>query len=219
MLEKSVRSIHLVVCDCDGVLLDTVSAKIEAFRHWVPEAHRDKRKNFIDHIMDGFGESRTHHIAYFYREILQEEPTPAFLDAEKVRFTDICEPLCAAASWIEGSREFLEACVEANVRRYVLSGTPQKQLENMLASSGGIDLVNTVVGSPPGKGESLERILAETSIPADKTVFIGDANADQVAAMRVGAHFVYLPSKANRPKAFVATEVKNLLDLLPGTMY
>ncbi len=216
LLEGSVKPIDLVVFDCDGVLLDTMASKLEAFRCWVPEVHAEKRQEFMDYIMTGFGKSRVYHIAHFYREILKEEPDPVFLEAEIERFTDICEPLCASSSWRAGSREFVEACHAAGVARYVLSGVPQQQLEDMLASVGATDLFDAIIGSPPQKPESLERILEETDTPAHRAVFIGDANADQVAAIHVGAHFVYFPSEAAHPEAPVVTEVTNLMQLLPA---
>ena len=36
-LGDAVHPIDLIVFDCDGVLLESMSAKIEAFRQWVPE--------------------------------------------------------------------------------------------------------------------------------------------------------------------------------------
>ena len=73
---------------------------------------------------------------------------------------------------------------------------------------------DVIIGSPPGKPESMERILVETDTPAHRAVFVGDANADHEAALHVGAHFVYFPSEAERPKAAVATEVNDLRELL-----
>jgi beta-phosphoglucomutase-like phosphatase (HAD superfamily) len=213
-LAGSVHPIDLIVFDCDGVLLDTMAAKIEAFSSWVPEAHAELRDAFMAIVMAGFGKSRTFHIASFYRELLRQEPDPVFLNAEVARFTDICEPLCADAKWRTGSREFVEACYAAEIPRYVLSGVPQLPLEEMLAAAGGTDLLDVIIGSPPGKPQSMERILAETDTPAHRAVFIGDANADHVAALHVGAHFVYFPSEAQRPEGEVATEVTDLRQLL-----
>ncbi len=113
-----------------------------------------------------------------------------------------------------GSQEFVEACREAGIPRYVLSGTPQKPLEDMLRSTGAAEFFDVIIGSPPAKPESLTRILAETGTPPERTVFVGDANADHVAALHVGAHFVYFPSKANRPEGKVVTEVSDLRQLL-----
>ncbi len=213
-LAGSVHPIDLIVFDCDGVLLDTMAAKIEAFRSWVPEAHADLREAYMECVMHGFGKSRTYHIETFYRELLKQAPDPVFLAAEVDRFTDICEPLCAAAAWRKGSRQFVEACRAAEIPRYVLSGTPQAPLQDMLASAGATELFDVIIGSPPGKPESMERILVETDTPAHRAVFVGDANADHEAALHVGAHFVYFPSEAERPKAAVATEVNDLRELL-----
>jgi beta-phosphoglucomutase-like phosphatase (HAD superfamily) len=213
-LAGSVHPIDLIVFDCDGVLLNTMAAKIEAFRSWVPNAHADLRDAYMERVMHGFGKSRTYHIETFYRELLKQAPDPAFLAAEVDRFTDICEPLCATAGWRTGSRNFVEACRAAEIPRYVLSGTPQAPLEDMLASANATDLFDVIIGSPPGKPESMERILTETDTPAHRTVFIGDANADHEAALHVGAHFVYFPSEAARPKAPVVTEVSDLRQLL-----
>ncbi|WPJ98197.1 HAD family hydrolase [Coraliomargarita algicola] len=214
LLEGSLKPIDLLVFDCDGVLLETMAAKIEAFRQWVPQAHIAWRDAFMEVVMAGFGKARTHHIRCFYEEILGETVSEAFLSEEVERFADICEPLCATAAWRIGSREFVLACRQAGIPRYVLSGTPQQPLEAMLSSTGAAGLFDVIIGSPPAKPESLTRILAETGVPAHRCVFVGDAEADRVAAEHVGAHFVYFPSEANRPTGPISTEVSDLRQLL-----
>jgi len=214
ILNQSARPIELVVFDCDGVLLESMAAKIEAFRQWVPEAHSDQREAFMRIVMDGFGRSRTHHIRSFYRDILGEDRDSAWIESEVARFTEICEPLCARADWRVGSREFVIACRDAGIPRYVLSGTPQEPLEAMLGSTGAASFFDVIIGSPPGKPESLRRILSESGVPAERTVFIGDAEADRAAAESAGVHFVYFPSEANRPTGAITTEVSDLRQLL-----
>ncbi|MEM7791293.1 MAG: HAD family hydrolase [Verrucomicrobiota bacterium] len=215
-LDSRIRPIDLVVFDCDGVLLDTMAAKIQAFKDWVPAEYAHHREEFMQIVMNGFGRSRSHHITSFYEEILGERPPPDLLEEEVERFTAICEPLCAAAKWRPGSKEFVKTCQKAGALRYVLSGTPQKPLEDMLESSGGTALFDVIIGSPPGKPESMERILSETEVSADRTLFIGDANADQVAALHVGAHFAYFPSEANPPEKAAPTTVNDLRELIPA---
>lgn len=213
-LAGTVHEIDLVVFDCDGVLLDSMPAKIEAFRRWVPEAHADLRAAFMQVVMDGFGRSRSAHIAHFYEGLLGQSPSPEFLESEVARFADLCDPLCADAPWRPGSIEFVKACQAAGIPSYVLSGTPQQPLETMLESTGGTALFDVIIGSPPAKPESLTRILREVGVSAERVVFVGDASADQVAALHVGAHFVYFPSEANPPLAPVVTEVSDLRELL-----
>lgn len=208
------QEIDLVVFDCDGVLLDTMAAKIEAFRAWVPEQYAAQQQAFMDKVMHGFGTSRQLHIESFYHEIVGIRPDASFLNAEVDRFTSICEPLCAQAGWRQGSKEFVIRCLQEGAIRYVLSGTPQKPLEEMLHSNGGRELFDAIIGSPPAKPQSMERILAETGVAPGRTVFVGDANADRLAAEHVGVHFVYLPSEAARPDSGIVTEVSDLRKLL-----
>jgi beta-phosphoglucomutase-like phosphatase (HAD superfamily) len=213
-LDGTVKEIDLLVFDCDGVLLETMAAKIEAFRQWVPAGHAQYSEAFMERVMHGFGKSRMHHIRVFYEEIVGEVLSEAVLESEIARFTSICEPLCASADWRVGSAEFVEACQAEGIPRYVLSGTPQKPLEDMLESAGGTAMFTSIIGSPPAKPESMEGILAETGISAERTLFIGDANADHEAALHVGAHFVYFPSEALPPKQPVNTTVDDLRELL-----
>lgn len=213
-IENSVREIDLVVFDCDGVLLETMPAKIEAFRRWVPEAHADRREDFMKIVMAGFGTARTHHIRSFYEQILRQSVSDAFLELEVARFTEICEPLCASAGWRPGSLEFVQCCLAAGAPRYVLSGTPQAPLEAMLEANGTAGLFDVIIGSPPAKPESLARILSETGTVPERCVFVGDAEADRAAAEKVGAHFVYFPSEADRPTGAIKTEVTDLRQLI-----
>lgn len=189
-------------------------AKIESFREWIPAEHASYGDAFMEVVMHGFGKSRQFHIRTFYQDILRRDVSEAFLQAEVDRFTAICEPKCEAAGWRVGSEDFVKACRDAVIPRYVLSGTPQKPLEEMLSSTGADVYFDVIIGSPPQKPESMERILQEVGVSADRTVFVGDANADHVAALHVGAHFVYFPSEAPAPKAPVETTVNDLRELL-----
>jgi phosphoglycolate phosphatase len=221
-LAGSVREIDLVIFDCDGVLLNTMARKIRAFREWVPVHHAELTEAFMGRVMHGFGRSRRHHIEGFYADLVGKSPEPEFLEAEIERFTEICEPFCASAGWLPGSREFVEHCAAAGAMRYVLSGTPEGPLIDMLAAHGARAatseepdaLFHRILGSPPAKPERMEEILSETHTPGHRAVFVGDANADRLAAAHVGAHFVYKPSEAARPAGELATEVEDLRALV-----
>ncbi len=215
-ISGQLRQISLVVFDCDGVLLNSMPAKVEAFRQWVKTYHPESTEPFMRHIMGSFGQSRVKQVEWLYAECLKKTLTPEQRDLEVQRFTDICEPLCAEAGWRPGSREFVEACKEAGIPRFVLSGTPQKPLEDMLQANGAdASLFDQIVGSPPAKPQSMDRFIQETGLPAEAMLFIGDAQADAAAAAHAGVHFAYIPSEADRPSLPIATEVSDLRKLLP----
>ena len=204
-----------VVFDCDGVLLETISAKLQAYVDWVPEAYKDLQPTFSKHNRRSFGQSRGVQIRYFYEELVKlESVSDAFLESEIQRFTEICEPLCEAAKWAEGAREFVLACNEAGSRTFVLSGTPQAELQGMLSQRNAMELFDKVIGFPITKEEGLERVVQEYGFDPERMLFVGDAQRDAEAAQAVGTHFVYVPSEADRPTCPILNETVNLLELL-----
>ncbi len=213
-LGGEIHPIRVAVFDCDGVLLDTMTAKVDAFRQWVLACWPDYESVFIDNVMSSFGRSRVFQIEWFFRHCLDLAPDAETLKAEVERFTAICEPLCEQAGWLSGSSEFVTICQEAGIPCYVLSGTPQQPLEQMVAAHHGTDRFRAIIGSPPAKPESLAAILTREAVCAEQVLFVGDAEADAQAAESVGAHFAYKPSIAKRPRTAIVTEVHDLRELL-----
>jgi len=204
-----------VVFDCDGVLLETISAKLQAYVDWILEEHTSLQPTFSEHNRRSFGQSRWVQIRYFYEELVKmESVSDVFIESEVQRFTEICEPLCEAAEWAEGARDFVLACNEAGSRTFVLSGTPQEELEGMLQQRDAMELFDGVMGFPITKEEGLERVVQEHGFRPERILFVGDAQRDAEAAQAVGTHFVYRPSEADRPTCPIWNETVNLLELL-----
>jgi phosphoglycolate phosphatase-like HAD superfamily hydrolase len=213
-LGGAIHPIRIAVFDCDGVLLDTMTAKVAAFRRWVVARWPEHESVFIDHVMGSFGRSRVFQIEWFFNHCLDLAADASTLQAEVERFSAICEPLCEKAGWLSGSSEFVAACQAAGIPCYVLSGTPQQPLEQMLAAHDASDRFRAIIGSPPAKPESLASIIAKEAVSAQQVLFVGDAEADAQAAESVGAHFVYKSSVAKRPRTAIVTEVNDLRELL-----
>ncbi len=203
-----------VVFDCDGVLLETIPAKLRAYMDWLPPEHESHRERFRIHNLKSFGTSRSLQLRYFFEVLLGEEVSEEVLEEEVVRFAGICEPLCEAAPWAEGAREFVQSCREAGADTFVLSGTPQLELEAMLEQRGAMEMFRAVMGFPETKTGGLRRVAGQWGFVRERTLFVGDAEKDASAAAQVGVPFVYRPSEADRPESAVSTETRNLMDLL-----
>ena len=213
---KILQEIDAVVFDCDGVILETIPAKLQAYMDWLPEGNEAVREVYAEHNRKSFGQSRSLQIRYFYEKLLGMPEVPEeFVRSEVDRFSSICEPLCEAAPWAEGAGEFIEACNDAGCLTYVLSGTPQAELEGMLEQRNAMDLFDGVMGFPITKEEGLEKVKNTHELQPERILFIGDAQRDAEAALAIGTHFVYRPSEANRPTVRIVNEAVNLLDLLP----
>ena len=214
ILNGSTTELDAVVFDCDGVLLETIPAKLQAYMDWMPPEYESLREVFKAHNLKSFGQSRSVQLRYFYEELANREVTDDFLLHEVDRFASICEPLCKAAPWAEGSKEFVEACQAMGTDTFVLSGTPQRELLAMLDQRNASRLFNGIYGFPITKAGGLLKILDEGGYDRDRVLFIGDAEKDASAALQVGVHFVYRPSEADRPLTIVQTETKNLMALV-----
>ena len=205
----------VVVFDCDGVLLETIQAKLQAYMDWIPREYTQYRETFAAHNRKSFGQSRGVQIRYFFEELAGVgEVTQEFLDSEVERFSSICEPLCEEAPWAVGAEEFVKACRRGGSHTVVLSGTPQKELEGMLGHRDAMGLFDWVMGFPITKEQGLEKVLGKYGVPAHRVLFVGDAQRDAEAAQAVGTHFVYRPSEADRPLCPILNEEVDLRSLL-----
>ena len=69
--------IDAVVFDCDGVLLETIPAKLQAYVNWLPST-RHSAKRFREHNLKSFGTSRSLQLRYFYEDLLGQEVSDSF---------------------------------------------------------------------------------------------------------------------------------------------
>lgn len=213
-LGGNVETLDAVVYDCDGVLLETIPAKLRAYMEWLPLVYEALRGDFAAYNQRSFGLSRVVQIEHFYCKLVGQTVSEEFIESEVDRFKCICEPLCETAPWVEGSKEFVEVCNRAGCDSFVLSGTPQFELEAMLRQRNAIGLFKEIYGFPETKKGGLARILRKSAHSPGKVLFVGDAEADAAAAKALGVHFVYRPSEADHPQTPILTEAPSLLELL-----
>lgn len=199
--------------DCDGVLLDTVGAKVKAFRAWVPEEHAGLRDEFNRYNRSAFGRSRRVQLRHFHEKLLGRAITEEFLDAEVSRFGRINAGLMARAEWLAGSREFIARVAAAGVPQFVLSGTPEGELRGLLEQRGVAGLFQEIIGSPTTKIDGLRRIIALLGLPPAAIRFVGDATHDWESARQAGVSFVYKPSDAEFLAEDSVSRVESLMEI------
>jgi phosphoglycolate phosphatase-like HAD superfamily hydrolase len=72
----------------------------------------------------------------------------------------------------------------------VISGTPDRELAEIVSRRGLADYFTAVHGSPPGKPQIITRLLAERGWHADRVVMVGDGMSDYEAACATGIRFI-----------------------------
>lgn len=201
------------VFDCDGVLLDTVKAKVAAFRAWVPEEHASLREDFNRYNLAAFGRSRRVQLRHFHEVMLGRSITEGFLDAEVARFARLNLEAVRRAPWLPGSREFIELAANRGTPLFVLSGTPEPELRDLLQHHGVTEHFREIIGSPATKVDGLKRIVAGLGAAPSDVWFVGDATHDYDSAREAATNFIYKPSEAAFSADREVTIVQSLLEI------
>ncbi|MCB1324863.1 MAG: HAD family hydrolase [Spirochaetales bacterium] len=186
-------SIEAVFFDFDGVIVDSVPVKTDAFRTlFAPLGPRATRFILAYHKRNG-GIDRHTKIRYVLKRLR------LYRDEEQVRqlgaaFGESVRERIVAMDNRQGIDRLLEDIKRAGLKAFVVSGTPEEELRDIIIRKGLADFFNEVCGSPRRKREILETLSMKFEIRLSRSVFIGDAPSDFAAAQAVGMYFVGVPT-------------------------
>jgi phosphoglycolate phosphatase-like HAD superfamily hydrolase len=180
--------IKVIIFDFDGVILESVSVKTDAFRKlfsFTP-SHVDEIVRF--HIQNG-GMSRYDKFRYIYSDILHEELSDKQMDWLSQQFTELTISGVKNAKYVTGILNFLEK-YHSKFIFYIVSATPQNELNDIVNQRGLARFFSDVLGSPERKEANLKKICASVDVPENDIIFIGDSLNDWKATWSTGIRFI-----------------------------
>lgn len=178
----------VVILDFDGVVLESVEAKGEAFVALFSE-HDGYATAVADFHRRHGGVPRRQKIERIYREVLRIEPTAQLIDAAVARFGSLVVDRVLACDFVPGALEFLDR--QSAVRRiYVASATPTDELRDIVRRRALDQYLKGVFGTPRAKSAIVSEIIALNEIEPRNALVVGDALEDLEAARATGATFV-----------------------------
>jgi HAD superfamily hydrolase (TIGR01549 family) len=182
------RAIAAILFDMDGVLIESVDSKTEAFRR-VFEQYPDKVGEIVRYHCMNMGVSRYVKIPWIFEHILHE-PLPDQLKESLLRnFAEYVREAMEKTPLVAGCREFLVQ-YSAKVPCGVVSAAPEGEVRDILARKGIAGHFSLILGSPSGKYENIMKFLAHHSIDPGSAVMIGDSLTDYRAAQEAGCLFI-----------------------------
>ena len=181
-------ALRCLVFDCDGVLLDSVPAKTQAFARLATPYGPEAEKRFVQFHQSHGGVSRYEKFAWFYREILGREITQAESQAFAEKFKTYCREELSLCREIRGAREVLERW-HGQLPLYVCSGAPEAEQREVLSEHDLARYFDGIFGSPPEKALLLQNIVTRAGIAPKQTLMVGDATTDLDAARHAGTLF------------------------------
>jgi len=208
-----------LIFDFDGVLVDSVEVKTQAFASLYASYGPEIVAQVVAYHLANGGMSRHRKFRYFHETLLGVSLSPE----EEARLADefslLVEEAVVAAPWVAGAREFLFVH-QALLPLFVASGTPDEELKRILKKRNMMPLFQGVYGSPAEKGEILRSIVTHGNFDPTRVLMIGDAWADWEGALAANISFLgCIPSHNNPfpPEVPVISDLTSLAAFIHGT--
>ena len=174
--------IRNIIFDFDGVILDSVPVKTEAFRKLFdvfPNEVVDKLIEF--HIKNG-GMSRYKKIEYFFNILLNQNITEKTVMEYAQKYSELTkEELSKDKYLIKDTLNFIKENYK-NYKLHIASGADEEDLKYICKELALERYFLSINGSPIIKSEIVENILLKSNYSKDETILIGDSINDYEAA-------------------------------------
>ena len=128
------------------------------------------------------GISRYEKIKFYYSDYLNQELSNDELNLLGSRFSEIVLNKIIEAEYVEGAIDFLENIKSQNKSSFIISGTPQVELEFIVKKRRLTHLFKRVFGSPRSKDTHIKNLIRERIIDPSKSIYFGDSREDYLAA-------------------------------------
>jgi HAD superfamily hydrolase (TIGR01549 family) len=180
--------IETIILDFDGVILESVSVKTEAFRNlfsFAPE-HIDE---IIQYHKDNGGMSRYDKFRHIYKCILRRDLNQQKFKELSEKFADLVFQEVIKTPFVPGANDFLERYY-ATIDLYVVSATPEEELIRIIQARKTSHYFINVYGAPRKKADCIREIIKLKGSCRNNVIFVGDAKNDFEAAQEVGVRFI-----------------------------
>jgi len=172
-----------IIFDFDGVILDSIPIKTEAFRKLFSSFSEDKVNELVEfHIQNG-GMSRFKKIEYFFTQILNQNITNEDILKYAEMYSQITkEELAQKKYLIEDSLQFIQKNYK-NYNMHIASGADEKDLKYICEKLELNKYFLSINGSPKVKSEIVKDILEKNNYKKEESILIGDSINDYEASL------------------------------------
>lgn len=182
-----------LIFDFDGVILDSVNVKTEAFAEMYRPFGTEVEQKVVAHHLEHGGVSRYEKFKIYHKEFLGETIDEAKVQEMAEHFSSLVFEKVVASPFIKGALEFLKEQHDKFLF-FVATGTPKIEIDRIVPARDLSKYFHTLYGSPTKKPEIINTILDLHNLNANEVLFIGDAMTDYKAAHECHLDFVGVES-------------------------
>ncbi len=181
-------AISTLVLDCDGVILESMDIKKQAFAELVRPYGQEAVDRMVMFHMRYGGVNRREKFSWFFEEVLGKTITAVELEQWSARFEDLALESVKNCALVPGVEDVLRQW-SGKIPIYVASGAPQEELRHILKLRNLDAYFTGIYGAPPHKSAVLQAIITQAKADPAEVLMVGDASTDMLAAETCGTLF------------------------------
>ena len=201
---------QIVFWDFDGVIKDSVMVKSAGYEKLFLPFGEDVVKRVNKHHNVHGGISRYEKIP-LYLSWAGEPANPIQAQDFCDRFSELVQQAVVDSPWVPGVCEYLSSHY-ADQCFVLITGTPQKEIEEILHALNITRYFRNVYGAPKAKTIMVKDVLERLSCPFEQALVIGDSGTDLEAAKNNNVAFLLRRTSLNKElqKQFTGPSFENL---------
>jgi HAD superfamily hydrolase (TIGR01549 family) len=171
-----------IIFDFDGVILDSIPVKTEAFRKLFKDFPADKVEELIIYHIHNGGKSRYKKIEYFFDELLNWPVSKETIKKYATKYSELTKQELANKKYlIDDSIAWIKENYK-NYNLHIASGADENDLKYICDKLEISKYFISINGSPKIKSEIVKDILENYNYKREETILIGDSINDYEAA-------------------------------------
>ena len=199
-----------VLLDFDGVVVDSIGIKKEAFLYLFRAYPEGIRRRIEQLHIDNPGLTRYKKFEIIYKVFLGKAITEGQMKKLGEDFSRFCLEKIIKVPYIQGAYEFISR--QSSVYDlYIVSAVPEAELNEIVKRRKIDHFFKGVFGAPAKKADICRSILNQGGYSPAEVVFVGDALSDFEAAHECGLHFIAKRNEQN-PSLFSRCKLKFEID-------
>lgn len=175
-------TLQAVFFDFDGVIADSLAVKKEAFATLFAPWGKEVQAAAVRYHKANGGMPRHSKLRHCMEVLAGQETDEAELANLVQRFADLVFDAVVAAPLLPHVQETLQALQQARIPAFVVSGTPEEEMQTIVRRKKLSPYFQGVFGAPRHKSATVREVLSHSNFSPPCCLFIGDALADFKAA-------------------------------------
>jgi HAD superfamily hydrolase (TIGR01549 family) len=185
--------------DFDGVLVDSTETKTNAYKELFKSYGPEIVSKIVAYHQQHGGISRVDKIIYAHKHFIDEPFSQKKAAKHAQRYSELVFEKVVKTNWIRGAEKFVKLHFQ-HIPLFVISGTPEAELTEVVKRRNMDHYFKEVLGSPIRKPEHIRSLVARYNLDIENCFFIGDALTDYYAAKETGMPFIGIQGEVDFPE-------------------